>query len=73
MNEFYEVATIVLGCIVVLQYIRIRKRDAHTHRLSFTLHQIAERKWTVETETGGFVVLDDGGDRIMTMKVNSKE
>lgn len=73
MNDMYELATIMLGCVVVMQYIHIRKQVSIKQKLFFTLHQLAERKWKVEMGDGGFVVYDDDGDRVMGAKISSKE
>lgn len=73
MNELYELATVVLGCVVVGQYMHIRKQTSLRHKLFFTLHKLAERKWIVEQEGDGFIVFDDEGHRMIGAKFVSEE
>jgi hypothetical protein len=68
MNELYELATVVLGCVVVGQYLHIRKQSYIKQKLFFTLHQLAERKWKVEEQDGGFIVYSDDGTQVIAAK-----
>lgn len=65
MNNFYEIATIVLGCVVVAQYV---SKKILRQKMLYMLDRIARRDWAIELTEGGYAVLDEEGDKILSVK-----
>jgi hypothetical protein len=65
MDNFYEIATIVLGCVVVAQYF---SKKILRQKMLYMLDRIARRDWAIELTEGGYAVLDEEGDKILSVK-----
>jgi len=68
MDNFYEIATIVLGCIVVGQHFRMKKHSRRAQRLLLSLDKIAHKEWHVVTTSDGFEVTDKNGEMVMGVR-----
>ena len=62
MDNFYEMATIVLGCVVVVQYMAKKKHARKIQAMCYMLDQLAHRKWVIRTTIEGYAVFDEEGD-----------
>lgn len=65
MNDFYEIATIVLGCVVVAQYF---SKKIFKQKVMYMLDRIARRDWAIELTESGYAVLDEEGDKIFSVR-----
>lgn len=62
MENFYEMATIVLGCVVIAQYMAKKKLRLDMQRCLHLLDRIAQKDWTIHVTSEGYKVLDEEGD-----------
>lgn len=62
MNNFYEITTVVLGCVVIAQYLAGKRR---MHRYMYMLDRIANRDWAIESTGNGYTVRDEDGDTLL--------
>lgn len=65
MDNFYEIATIVLGCVVIAQYFRLKKHNRTAQHMMHTINQISRKAWVIRETSEGFEVLDEDGDRVV--------
>lgn len=65
MNNFYEIATIVLGCVVIAQYF---SKKIFKQKVMYMLDRIARRDWAIELTESGYAVLDEEGDKIFSVR-----
>ena len=65
MDNFYEIATIVLGCVVVAQHV---SKKILKQKMLYMLDRIARRDWAIELTEGGYAVLDEDGDKIFSVR-----
>jgi hypothetical protein len=68
MNNFYEIATIVLGCVVVGQYLAKKKHRLDMQRYMHMLDRIAREDWTIHRTVEGYYVKDEDGDKVFSVK-----
>ena len=62
MENFYEMATIVLGCVVIAQYMARKKHRLDMQRYMHMLDRIAQKDWTIHPTSDGYKVTDGDGD-----------
>ena len=72
MDNFYEMATVVLGCVVVAQYMAKKKNERLTQRMFYMLDKLAHKDWIIRTTTEGYIVTDEGGDKVFDVKDRRK-
>jgi hypothetical protein len=72
MDNFYEMATIVLGCVVVAQYMAKKKIERLTQRMFYMLDRLARKDWTIRTTADGYMVTDEDGDKVFNVSDRSK-
>lgn len=72
MDNFYEMATIVLGCVVVAQYVAKKKIERLTQRMFYMLDRLARKDWTIRTTADGYMVTDEDGDKVFNVSDRSK-
>ena len=72
MNNFYEIATIVLGCIVIAQYMARKKIERLTQRMFYMLDRLAHKDWTICSTSDGYMVTDEDGDKVFNVTDRSK-
>lgn len=65
MENFYEMATIVLGIAVIVQYFALKKKNSVAQKMMFTLDKVAQKKWHIRETTEGYEVTDEDGDRVI--------
>jgi hypothetical protein len=65
MNNFYEITTIVLGCVVIAQYV---SKKILRQKMLYMLDRIARRDWAIELTESGYAVLDEEGDKIFSVR-----
>ena len=67
MDNFYEMATIVLGCMVVAQYMAKKKNERLTQRMLYMLDKLAHKDWTIRATADGYMVTDEDGDKVFNV------
>ncbi len=72
MDNFYEIATIVLGCVVVAQYVAKKKIERLTQRMFYMLDRLARKDWTIRSTSDGYMVTDEDGDKVFNVSDRSK-
>lgn len=72
MDNFYEMATVVLGCVVVAQYMAKKKNERLTQRMFYMLDKLAHKDWIIRTTTEGYIVTDEDGDKVFDVKDRRK-
>ena len=72
MDNFYEMATIVLGCVVVAQYVAKKKIERLTQRMFYMLDRLARKDWTIRSTSDGYMVTDEDGDKVFNVTDRSK-
>jgi hypothetical protein len=72
MDNFYEMATIVLGCVVVAQYVAKKKIERLTQRMFYMLDRLARKDWTIRSTSDGYMVTDEDGDKVFNVSDRSK-
>lgn len=72
MNNFYEITTIVLGCVVIAQYIAGKKRKYDMQKFLYMLDRVANRDWAIERTGTGYTIVDEDGDILFRVKDNSR-
>lgn len=72
MDNFYEMATIVLGCVVVAQYVAKKKIERLTQRMFYMLDRLARKDWTIRATAEGYMVTDEDGDKVFNVTDRSK-
>ncbi len=72
MDNFYEMATIVLGCIVIAQYVAKKKIERLTQRMFYMLDRLAQKDWTIRSTSDGYMVTDEDGDKVFNVSDRSK-
>jgi hypothetical protein len=72
MDNFYEIATIVLGCVVVAQYVAKKKIERLTQRMFYMLDKLAHKDWTIRSTSDGYMVTDEDGDKVFNVSDRSK-
>lgn len=65
MENFYEIATIVLGCWVVVLHLQKKRVRRMVFRLTTCIDNIAHRKWKAVETKDGFEVIDSSDGEIM--------
>jgi hypothetical protein len=61
MNNFYEMATVVLGCVVVAQYVAIKNIKWDRHKILYVFERVAVRDWAVQITKEGYEVVNEDG------------
>jgi hypothetical protein len=61
MNNFYEMATVVLGCVVVAQYVAIKNIKWDRHKILYVFERVAVRDWAVQLTKEGYEVVNEDG------------
>jgi hypothetical protein len=72
MDNFYEMATVVLGCVVVAQYVAKKKIERLTQRMFYMLDRLARKDWTIRSTSDGYMVTDEDGDKVFNVSDRSK-
>lgn len=72
MDNFYEMATIVLGCVVIAQYVAKKKIERLTQRMFYMLDRLAQKDWTIRSTSDGYMVTDEDGDKVFNVTDKSK-
>lgn len=72
MDNFYEIATIVLGCVVIAQYVAKKKIERLTQRMFYMLDRLAQKDWTIRSTSDGYMVTDEDGDKVFNVTDKSK-
>ena len=72
MNNFYEIATIVLGCAVIAQYMARKKHDRLLQRMFYMMDKLAHKDWVIRTTTEGYIVTDEDGDKVFDVRDRGK-
>ena len=67
MSDFYEIATIVLGCVVVVQYMAKKKIERLTQRMFYMLDRLAHKDWAIRSTSDGYAVTDEDGDKVFNV------
>lgn len=65
MENFYEIATIVLGIWVVVLHGQKKKARRMAIRLTVCIDNIAHRKWKAVETDSGFEVIDSADGEVM--------
>jgi hypothetical protein len=68
MDNFYEIATIVLGCVVIAQFLAKKKHRLDMQRYMHMLDRIAREDWTIHRTGEGYYVKDEDGDKVFSVK-----
>jgi len=72
MDNFYEMATIVLGCAVIAQYMAKKKIERLTQRMFYMMDKLAHKDWVIQTTDDGYMVTDEEGDKVFSVKDKGK-
>lgn len=62
MDNFYEMATIVLGCVVVAQYITIKTIKWDRQKILYVFERVVVRDWAVQLTKEGYEVVNEDGE-----------
>jgi hypothetical protein len=65
MENFYEIATIVLGCWVIVLHLAKKRARRMVFKLTYCIDRIAHRKWEVFKTNDGFEVVDSADGEVM--------
>jgi hypothetical protein len=65
MENFYEMATIVLGCWVIVLHMAKNKHRRMVYKLTTCIDKIAHRKWEAFETNDGFEVIDSADGEVM--------
>jgi hypothetical protein len=65
MENFYEIATIALGCWVIVLHKAKNKHRRMVFKLTTCIDHIAHRKWEAFKTDEGFQVVDSADGEIM--------
>ena len=65
MENFYEMATIVLGVWVLVLHAARKKHRRMVMKLTFCIDRIAHRKWKAVETNDGFEVIDTEDGEVM--------
>jgi hypothetical protein len=68
----YELLAIALGIWNITLQLRLNSKRKQAHRLMYSLDMIANKKWRIATTSKGFDIIDDEGDKAMTITNLSK-
>lgn len=68
----YELIAIGLGIWNIWLQLRLNSKRKQTQRLMYSLDRIAQKKWRIVETNDGFDVIDDEGDRAMSVTDKSK-
>jgi hypothetical protein len=68
MDNFYEIATIVLGVWNVVIHLKLQAKRRQTQRLMYSLDKIAHKEWQIVMTKGGFEVTDKDGDTVLGVR-----
>lgn len=68
----YELLAIALGVWNITLQLRLNSKRKQAHRLMYSLDMIAHKKWRIATTNKGFDIIDDEGDKAMTITNRSK-
>ena len=68
----YELIAIALGVWNIALQLRLNSKRKQTQRLMYSLDKIAHKKWKIIETDIGFVVVDHGGDTVMSVSDRSK-
>jgi len=68
----YELLAIALGVWNITLQLRLNSKRKQAHRLMYSLDMIAHKKWKIATTNKGFDIIDDEGDKAMTITNRSK-
>jgi hypothetical protein len=72
MDNFYEMTTIVLGCVVIAQYMGSKKHRLDMQRYMHMLDRIAKGDWSIYRTNEGYHVEDEVGDKVFSVKDRRK-
>jgi hypothetical protein len=61
MDNFYEIATVVLGCVVVAQYVALQSIKWDRHKILYVFERVAVRDWAVQLTKEGYEVVNEDG------------
>lgn len=70
MDNFYEITTIVLGCVVIAQFIAAKKRKYDMQKFLYMLDRVANRDWAIERTGTGYAIVDEDGGVLFKVKNN---
>ena len=65
MENFYEIATIALGCWVIVLHMAKNKHRRMVFKLTVCIDNIAHRKWEAFKTDEGFQVVDSADGEVM--------
>lgn len=68
----YEILVIALGIWNITLQLRLNTKRRQAHRLMYSLDMIAHKKWRIATTSNGFDIIDDEGDKAMTITNRGK-
>lgn len=68
----YELLAIALGVWNIALQLRLNSKRKQAQRLMYSLDRIAQKKWKITTTEGGFDIIDDEGDKAMTITNRGK-
>ena len=68
----YELLAIAFGIWNITLQLRLNSKRKQAHRLMYSLDMIANKKWRIATTSKGFDIIDDEGDKAMTITNLSK-
>ena len=65
MENFYEIATIVLGIWVIKLHLDKRRAVRMVYKLTHCIDKVAHRKWEIFKTDEGFQVVDSADGEVM--------
>ena len=65
MENFYEIATIALGCWVIVLHMAKNRHRRMVFKLTTCIDQIAHHKWEAFKTDEGFQVVDSSDGEVM--------
>lgn len=65
MENFYEIATIVLGVWVIVLHLAKKRHKRMVYKLTYCIDRIAHRKWEAFKTDEGFQVVDSADGEVM--------
>ena len=68
----YELIAIALSVWNIALQLRLNSKRKQTQRLMYSLDKIAHKKWKIIETDIGFVVVDHGGDTVMSVAAKGK-
>ena len=63
----YELIAIALGVWNIYLQLRLNSKRRQAQRLMYSLDKIAHKKWKIATTEGGFDIIDDEGDKAISV------